>query len=185
MRTRHFLSVALLAIMACPTALWAQSLADVARAEEERRKAVKAPAKVYTNDNLTKGGEMPSAAPAPATPAQPSTSKPASATAKPDSTKPAADGRDEKYWKARIEGVQQSLARNKVLLDALQSRVNALNTDFVNMDDPAKRQVIQQNLSTALAEMERMKQDVEKLNKEIISIQDEARRAGVPPGWLR
>jgi hypothetical protein len=184
MRTRYFLSVALLAIMACPTALWAQSLADVARAEEERRKAVKAPARIYTNDNLTKGGEMPSA-PVPATPAQPSTSKPTSATTKPASAKPAADGRDEKYWKARMEGVQQSLARNKVLLDALQSRVNALKTDFENRDDPAQRQVIQQNLSTALAEMERMKQDVEKLNKEIISIQDEARRAGVAPGWLR
>jgi hypothetical protein len=72
-----------------------------------------------------------------------------------------------------------------VLLDALQSRVNALNTDFVNADDPAQRSVIEGNRRTTLAEMESVKADIEKQNQEIVSIQEEARKAGVPPGWLR
>ena len=33
--------------------LWGQTLADVARKEEERRKAISTPAKVYTNKDLT------------------------------------------------------------------------------------------------------------------------------------
>ena len=35
-----------------PWPAWAQSLADVAKKEEERRKATAAPAKVYTNKDL-------------------------------------------------------------------------------------------------------------------------------------
>lgn len=178
MRNRYFLSTTFVVIMACPAALWSQSLADVARAEEERRRAIKTPAKVYTNDNLTQGREKP-APPAPPSAPPVSSADPAPKLQPAKPAAPAAEAKDEKYWRTRIQAVQQSLSRNKVFLDALQSRVNALSTDFVNMDDPVKRQVIQQNLSTALAEMERMKQEIEKQNKEITSIQDEARRAGV------
>lgn len=181
MTNRYFLSTTFVAIMVCPAALWPQSLADVARAEEERRRAIKTPAKVYTNDSLTQGREKPAPPAPPAPPSAPpvSSADPAPKLQPPKPPVPAAEAKDEKYWRTRIQAVQQSLARNKVLLDALQSRVHALNTDFVNMDDPAKRQAIQQNLSTALAELERMKQEIEKQNKEITSIQDEARRAGV------
>jgi hypothetical protein len=63
--------------------------------------------------------------------------------------------------------------------------VNALNTDFVNMDDPAQRSVIQENLKTATAELARVKQDIVNGTKAITDIQEEARKANVPPGWLR
>jgi hypothetical protein len=183
----------------------AQGLADVARAEEARRKSVKAPSKTYTNDDL-KGDNngatiaSPSAASgsadAPATSATPAQgAKPASATAaKPDAAKDAAakdeskkdePKKDEKYWRDRINAAQQAMARNKVLVDALQSRVNALNTDFVNTDDPAQRAVVEQNRKTALAEMDRVKKDIDTRSKEITAIQEEARKANVPSGWLR
>ena len=48
--------------------LFAQSLADVARREEERRKAVRTPAKVITNTDL-KPVLPPESAPPPASPA--------------------------------------------------------------------------------------------------------------------
>lgn len=181
----------LLAMSARPAALYGQSLADVARAEEARRKSVKAPAKVYTNDNLNGGGAESGAA-APATPSsttQPSTTKPASATAKPETEKPApADDqpkKDEKYWKERMNTLRTAAARNKILLDALQSRVNALNTDFANRDDPAQRSTIEENRRTALAEMERVNRETEKLNKAMSDLSEEARKANVPAGWLR
>ncbi|MSO55712.1 MAG: hypothetical protein EXQ55_02140 [Acidobacteria bacterium] len=187
MRFPYALPLALAGLMACPAALCAQSLADVARAEEARRKAVKVPAKVYTNTDL-RGGGSDSGAPAPAQPAAAAT-KPADPTAKPENPDqpPAAAGdvKDEKYWRARITAVQQAMTRNNVLLDALQSRVNALNTDFANTDDPAQRAVVEDNRKIALAEMDRMKKEIENQTGEISKIQEEARKANVPPGWLR
>ena len=72
-----------------------------------------------------------------------------------------------------------------LLAEALQSRVNALNTEFANMDDPIRRAAIEQNRRKTLAEMERVKLETEKLNKDIVALEEEARRANVPPGWLR
>jgi hypothetical protein len=158
----------------------AQSLADVAKAEEARRKTVKVTSKTYTNDDL-KGGGSETGAPAPETP------PPAEAVAKPDQQKPVAPDqtKTEKYWKDRVAAIQQQLARNKVLLDALLSRVNALNADFVTTDDPAQRAVIQGNITTAQAETQRVQRDTEKQTKAAADLQDEARKANVPPGWLR
>jgi lactate dehydrogenase-like 2-hydroxyacid dehydrogenase len=45
-------------------AAWAQSLADVARKEEERRKAIKEEVKVYTNEDLGLAGVPPPPQPA-------------------------------------------------------------------------------------------------------------------------
>ena len=69
-------------VLVCAAAASAQSLADVARQEEERRKAIRTPGKVYTNDALrpepASTGGAPAALPAPpaqlAEPPAPSTS---------------------------------------------------------------------------------------------------------------
>jgi hypothetical protein len=184
--------VAVTALLAGAAVSGAQSLADVARAEEARRKSVKAPSKAYTNDDLKGGTDdssnvaTPAAASSP-TPAQPA--KPGEAAAKADPAKdpaaPQEPKKDEKYWRDRLNATQQAVARNKILADALQSRVNALNTDFANTDDPAQRALVEQNRKTALAEMDRVKKDTETRTKELANIQEEARKANVPPGWLR
>ena len=69
--------------------------------------------------------------------------------------------------------------------DSLQSRINALTTDFVNRDDPAQRAKIEADRKAALAELERVKKELDEQTKAITAIEDEARRAGVPAGWLR
>jgi hypothetical protein len=188
MRMRHALVSALLALLVCANPLFGQSLADVARAEEARRKSVKGTAKVYTNDDL-KGGREADPTPPPVPTAGAKADAPKAEAAKPDAEKPKPEEsgapKDEKYWRDRMVALRNAVARNKVLADALQSRVNALNTDFANMDDPVQRATIEQNRRTALAEMDRMKQETEKLNKEIVALEEEARRASVPPGWLR
>ena len=194
MLLKHHLFAGLVAIFTCSTVIAGQGLADVAKAEEARRKTVKTKAKVYTNDDLKTGDAT--SEPSPTQAAAPATAAPANATAKPD---PAAAAKEaaaakakeddpkkaEKYWKDRMRAAEQAVARNKVLLDALQSRVSALTTDFTNTDDPAQRSVVEQNRRTALAEMERVKGDIEKSTKEIGDIQEEARKANIPPGWLR
>ena len=201
MLSRISVYTAVTMLLACAAVSGAQGLADVARAEEARRKSVKAPSKTYTNDDLkgdNNGATVASPSPSSASPTSPAPAatpaqggKPAAppAAAKPDAAKDAAaqqePKKDEKYWRDRITAAEQALARNKVLVDALQSRVNALNTDFVNTDDPAQRAVVEQNRKTALAEMDRVKKDIDTRSKEITAIQEEARKANVPAGWLR
>src|SRR5205823_3417162 len=112
-----------------PSFAFAQSLADVAKAEEARRKTVKQPAKVYTNDDL-KGGTG-NSVPAPSTPAAPATTAVTPDTKAGDAAKPAAPApnpdepkKDEKYWHDRVASARDTLAHDKVLADALQSRIN-------------------------------------------------------------
>ena len=80
---------------------------------------------------------------------------------------------------------REALARSEILADALQSRINALTTDFENRDDPAQRNVIFADRQKALAELDRVRKEIEGHRKAISTIQEEARRAGVPAGWTR
>ena len=124
---------------------------------------------------------MPSATPAPGAAAKPGTS----AGSKP-ATSGAADGaRDEKIWRDRLASARAALARSQTFADALQSQINALYTEFVNMNDPVQRAVIEQKRLAAIAEQDRVKADIVRQTKDIADIEDEARRANVPAGWLR
>ena len=167
-----------------------QSLADVARAEQARRKATTGPTKTYTNDDLAKADDFPpsppATGPAAAAPAKPATPEAkAAASDKPAQPASPAAVRDEKYWRTRMADARTALQRNQAFLDALQSQINGLYTEFVNMGDPAKRAVIEKKRLAAIAEQDRLKADIAVQTKAITGIEDEARRAGVPAGWLR
>lgn len=181
------------ALLAASAPLAAQNLADVARAEEARRKAVKGQAKVYTNETLrgADGGEPPAAPqpqppPAAAASAPGATAKPGTAAAAKPVPPPAANpAKDEKYWRDRLASARNALTRSQTFADALQSQINGLYTEFVNMSDPAQRAVIEQKRLAAIAEQDRVKADIVKQTKAVADIEDEARRANVPAGWLR
>jgi len=168
----------------------AQTLGDVAKREEARRKQVTAPSKVYTNEDL-RGGDAGAAAPAPASQAAaPNAAPPAApaAGAQPkDADKAAADDpkKTEAYWKDRVAKIRADLDRAKTFADALQSRINALTTDFSARSDPAQRSQIGNDRQKALAELDRVKKEIEANTKAIADIQEEARKTGVPAGWVR
>lgn len=164
-----------------------RTLVDVAKAEEARRKNVRKPAKVYTNGDL-KGDASRAVPPPPATPATPDTAgnaTPAVNIPGGAATPATPEMRDQAYWSGRITAARAAYDRSRMFADALQSRINGLNTDFVNRDDPAQRAQIEGDRKTALAELERVKKEMETQQKEVAAIEDEARRAGVPSGWLR
>ena len=181
----------------------AQSLGDVARKEEARRKETGS-GKTYTNENLRSAPEP--AAPAPSTSAAaPSTSAPSTAapagTAKPDAkpgdaakagdapkadAKPAADPKgDAAAWKKRRESIETALERAKTFAEALQSRINGLTADFSARDDPAQRSIVAADKQRALTELDRVKKEIQQNTKALADLQEEARKSGVPPGWLR
>lgn len=222
----------------------AQSLADVARKEGERRQEVTPATRTYTNTDLrptrnsnadaapaddvnrgdaagnTTGGDAvaderqadgsasPSSEPAAqidgaerADAAEPNASEPgttgsdasdadattadAAADAGADENAGSRNANSEQYWAGRMSRLREQLERNQTYLNALQSRVNALTTDFVNRDDPAQRTQISNERQKALAEIERLEKQIQADRQAIPELEDEARRAGVPAGWLR
>jgi hypothetical protein len=171
------LAAAMLAAGAVPSP--AQSLAEVARQEEARRKEIKQPAKVYTNKDLV---SVPSPSPPPQTAASPSTT-PADAAGKdapkdgakdPQGKDPKDPGvaRDQAYWSARMMALVAQLDRDQIVADALQARIGAMT------GDSADRQ-------KATDELERLTRAIQADKKAIADLEEEARRASAPPGWLR
>lgn len=179
--------VALMLVGAAPLA--AQSLGEIARQEEARRKAIGTPGKVYTNESLrpepppstpaaVPGAAQPGAQP-PQAPGQPAAGQPGAGQP------PAPAPQGEAEWRQRVAAARDALARSQTFADALQSRINALSTDFVNRDDPVQRDVIAADRQKAIAELDRVRREIQDSQKAIAAIQDDARKAGVPAGWVR
>jgi hypothetical protein len=161
------------------------TLAELAKKEAERRKAQKPAGKTYTNKDLPESAKKDPAQAAPA-PAAPAPQAPTAAPAGPEAAAPSAgDQKDEKYWRDRIALAREELRRNEAFAEALQSRINGLNRDFINRDNPVQRSRIGDDRERALAEQVRVKTEIENGRKKIEDIEEEARRAGVPAGWLR
>jgi len=188
---RHFIfrrSVPLVvaAVVACATTALAQTptLAELAKKEQDRRKATAPATKVITNKDLPKPSTPPGV-PAPAA-AAPADAKPAEAkAAEQKAAGEDADSKGEEYWRSRMASAREELRRAEMFQEALQSRINALSTDFVNRDDPYQRAKIAEDRQKAFTELERVKADIDKATRAIADIEEEARVAGVPPGWLR
>ena len=179
----------------------AQSLAELAAQEKLRRAALAqqaaaegaSPPKVYTNDDLRRGGRLTLR-----TGEQPSVGETEIAT-EPDrvtteldrepggvGTEPTASAQtDETQWRNRMGAARQALERAELLAEALQNRVDSLWADFTGRDDPAQRTVIEQERQAALDELGETRAQVDNLTQEIADIRTAARRASVPPGWLR
>jgi len=191
---------------------FAQSLGDVARQEEARRKAGKAAGtgKVYTNDTLKPAPPVtvaPAATPtgetaASGVPAEPAAAAADGATAGAAASSAAANSaagntaaaarpaggeavKDEKAWRERMRGAREALERSQAFAEALQSRINALTTDFAARDDPFQRDRLGADRQKALTELDRVKKEIVDNTKAIADLTEEARRAGVPAGWLR
>lgn len=196
MRNTPWLAAVL--VLTVTTVAAAQGLADVARAEQERRKVAAKATKVYTNDSL-KVEPPPSQPVVPASTA--STPPQAVGAATPQATTPAAEATaatavavsdsksalpvGEVAWRARASELRGAVVRQQILADALQSRINALRTDFVNRDDPAQRAVIETDRGKALTELERVRKDLKAAEQSVKDLDEQARKQGVPAGWLR
>ena len=101
------------------------------------------------------------------------------------SADPAERKKEEAEWRERIKNEREALDRAKSYADALQIKINSLNTDFVNRDDPVQRAAIAAERDKSLAEMDRLKKEIAEHTKKIATIQQDARQAGAPPGWVR
>jgi len=161
--------------LSSPTA----GLADAARREAFRRQVTAPSIASLTNATLPAARPVPSP---PVTQTPTPVAPPAQLSAEAESNEPV---KDEAWWRVRMTNARTAIARDQVLADALQSRVNALQSDVIFIDDPAQQAVLRQELGRALGELERLQTQLEADRQEIADIQEEARRQRVPPGWIR
>lgn len=181
----------------------AQSLAEVARVEAERRARVAVPGKVYTNGDLVPDFTRPpvpdqsgdasadatrDADPAPtATPAEADAAVAQSATvgASPaerqagvtptDLQAPQpADGRDETYWRNEAQLIRTRLANQIAQIEQLRTQERSL---AAGAESPEKA-LVRQTLQKAIA-------DLTYLNDEWRRFETSARERKVPEHWLR
>jgi hypothetical protein len=165
----------------------AQSLGEVARKEEARRKTIKTPGRLYTNDDLRRFPVSTEPAPPPPAPAA------AEPAAKPDKAGAPEKGEDtdltvdrgEAFWRKRMGDVRDQLERNKKALDTLQSRMDVLTQDFYAREDGPERAAVWAQRAKVVEDFDRIQKDNAELERAIVRIQEEARRANVPPGWIR
>jgi hypothetical protein len=166
------------------------TLGEISQREALRKSMTPKSAGSFTNDNLrpdlfpvTVVAEPPVAGDPPV--GDPQTAAAPPATGEVGLTVKTAGGQDEKAWRTRISDARAALDRDAGLVEAMQSRINSLQADVVNRDDPAQQATMRQLLAKALGELERLKAQVKLDEKAILDIQADARRQGVPPGWVR
>jgi hypothetical protein len=78
-----------------------------------------------------------------------------------------------------------AVERDQAAADGLQTHINALQRDVVNVDDPLKQAKLREDLKTAMLQLDLAKNKVTEDQAFVKQIQDEARRLDVPAGWVR
>jgi hypothetical protein len=171
------------------------SLADAARKEAIRREAT--PKAVASLSNLGQDQQEPPPAAVtmgpPPDAAPPATAATGTATGE---TKPGAEAkpadaatkeppRTEAYWRGRITDARAVLERDMSFADALQVKINSLQRDAVNLDDPLAQTRARLELNKSITELDKVKEQIKAGQQQLAEIQAEARRLNIPAGWVR
>jgi hypothetical protein len=193
MKISSILASSLVGLVLGGSVAYGQSLVDIARREEDRRKAVKTPARVYTLQDVQKANGVDPTAPVAAAPG--GATAPAAAAAVPPDTaaaaKPAAQpapeegAKDEAYWREAFAGARDRLERSTAYMSALKTQYDVLANRFTTLNDPAARGAVVVEMEKVQAQIDRLQLDVDQQTKDLAALEEEARRARVPPGWIR
>jgi septal ring factor EnvC (AmiA/AmiB activator) len=170
--------MSVLAWLAAPT----HSL-DEASQKEAMRRHMLPKSKVSVNSSHLKPDVPLTSLP----PAQTQTTAAAAApAAKPASgDTPEAHRTDDAWWRKRIADARTAVEKDQAAADGLQTHINALQRDVVNVDDPLRQAKLREDLKTAMLQLDLAKNKVTEDQASIKQIQDEARRLDVPAGWVR
>jgi hypothetical protein len=157
----------------------------VAQREAFRRQATQKSQATLTNLGLPQepvppaAVSMPSPSAPPATDATAKTADAAAAGTKPDAPK------DESWWRGKMTELRTAADKDQLAADALQARINRLQADSVNIDDPLKQTRARMDLVKAIDDLDKMKSQVDADRRAIAALQEQARRSNVPAGWIR
>lgn len=182
-------AVAVVLLAGCARASSAQSLADVARHEAERRQQVTS-GKVYTDGDLA---PVDDATPPPQTSIQPS---PASGGETPDAQPPssqappgnnpgkepviakAREKRDEQYWRKLIKDLRARVDKANASVAAQKARLAEIDGGEQTLIRVREREVVTESLTRA-------ERDARSLSEELTRFLTRAQMAKVPDEWIQ
>jgi hypothetical protein len=160
-------------------------LADAAQREAFRRNATQKSQATLTNLGLPVEPIPPAAV------SMPASAPPAAADTAARAADPAAPGaksdppRDEGWWRGKMSELRSVADKDQAAANALQTRINRLQADSVNLDDPLKQTKARMDLVKAMDDLDKIKLQVEADRRAIAALQEEARRLSIPAGWIR
>jgi hypothetical protein len=194
------LMLLVLAVLAVAPCLRAESLGDVAKREEERRKKIEASGKgasqVIKETELwqTKGKLANEGGSAPAAAADsPSVSSTSSlASRKSDTSRsnssPAGSNSgssDEQAWRQRAASARQELAAAQSAYDQAMKEQLGPGAWLDHQDDDANQRALMAAMQELKAKQDAAKQRLDKAKAALDNLEEDARRAGALPGWIR
>lgn len=143
----------------------AQSLAELAKKEKERRQKVDASkVKAFDDSNLRGRAVLPASGSATGAPSEGEEADQATETEGEAAQEPEEDPTStEAYWRNRLEPIDKRIADIRARLDAPGFK-----------EEPSN-----------MLQRQRWERDLDKALSERQTVLEEARRKGVPPGWLR
>ncbi len=169
----------------------AQSLADVARSEAERRDAVNERGWVYNNFNIRPAPPRQAEEPEPPPESPSNDVADAEAVAEPPAAETsferlepgAGDKRTEEQWRAQAVSLDDRIARLRTSQSGLKNRLGELRRLSEGLSEKDTAAVGRESLrvGTALAKVER---DLSSLERAWAGFAEDARRANVPSSWL-
>lgn len=184
---RLLIALTFVSTVAMAVQLSAQSLADLAKQEKERRAKVTADSKVITNNARAKDAGTTEAEPT-ATKQPEKALSPADGKTKPD--KLADDepkdlfGRTESFWRQTFSDARKRVKDLEDESRVLQLKINDLQNRFYAEASGFKQQDIQREIQKSFYEQDQNKQNLAKARAELQQLDVEARKSGALPGWI-
>ena len=174
------------------SASYAQSLADLAKEEKERRQEI-TDNRVITSEDVAKYRSEPY--PSAAVPEKPSDAaqpdkRDTDAENKTETGDPAEDeptdfeGRPESFWRKTMAEARQRVKDLTNEANVLVLKIADLQTKFYNIGDGFKREDIQREIQKSYYEQDLNKQNLEKAKDALQDLENEARKSGALPGWI-
>lgn len=185
---------AILLVLILPGSLaFGQSLAELA---ENAKKKHKKDTPVYTDEDLKKRAQAPSATPA-AGPVGSGTSEGSQGGGGGGSSEGSGEGGrhrgeggdagGEASFRAERTNRVNAIKQAEEHISATQARLNTMNDDLMptNLGDPNRLQTLEADKAKARQELEDAQAELKRAREELADFDEDARKKGTPPGWLR
>ena len=182
------------AFLAATSILQAQSLADAAEKERQRREEISESPEMITNDAVAgfSGGSVSTASPdsgstvkSDADQAEQKGEATEEATEKANSEEPTDfEGRPESYWRETMGAARKEVKDLEEESTVLTLRMNDLENKFYSIDDGFDRDSIQKEIQKTYYEIDLNKENLSKAKAELQDLEEEARKSGALPGWI-
>ena len=159
----------------------AQTIADLARKERERRQGAPK-AVVITNADIKPSASITKADEKPADDA--TTPTPATVAPAPPAVEAGPGGHDEKWWRGQFEKVRSEIQRTETQIPLLESNLNTANREFLTRSyDPDGRG--KRAIDEAKAAVDEARSGLARNQARLSQLEDDLRKAGGPAGWAR